>query len=217
MPVLFPKNATAPTNIVPQGVQQHAVATAEYDASLPFKSLALYVGVGGNVRLWLWGDEAYAASGTVIFGVISGTVGAVIDGTTVTVATASYATATLAAAALAAAINADPTIGLGQVVYATNIYPINGDAVIAALAENTTPALGTASNIVTVFYKNPSPDGDDITLVASGTGVTVGAATLDGSDGSTLRYNMASGRDYLMRVRQILDADTTAEQLVIWR
>ncbi len=216
MSVIFPKNATAPANLFPQGVEQHAVAEAEYDAELPFKSLALYVGVGGNVRLWLWGDTTYAASNTVIFGAISGSVGAVIDGTTVTVAAASYTTATLAASALAAAINIDATVGLGQVVYATNVYPINGDEVIQSLAENRLPP-GTASNIVTVFYKNPSPDGDDTTLVASGTGVTVGGATLDGSDGSTLRYNMASGRDYLMRVRQILDADTTAEQLVVWR
>ncbi len=216
MAVVFPKNATAPGNTFPQCVEQHAVTTGEYDADLPFKSLALYVGVGGDVRLWLWGDTTYAASGQVVFGAISGSVGATIDGTLVTVAAASYTTATLAATALSAAINADPDIGLGQVVYATNVYPIDGNAVIAALAQGTVP-VGTASNIVTVFYKNPSPDGDAITLVLSGTGVTVSGAVLDGSDGSTLRQNMITGRDYLMRIRQILSDDTAAEGLVIWR
>lgn len=193
----------APRREIDPNAKDYAVPTGDYDAELPFTSRFLYVGAAGDVRLWLWASDAVAASGTLTISGGTGTVGGVIAGTTVTVTWADSDVAT--ATALAAAINANGTIG-GTVVNATNL--IGGD-------DNGQGAVAT--NIVTVSYFNPSPDGDAITLVASGTGVTASGATLSGSAGTTLYKGALAGTMYPLVIRQIIDADTTATDLVITR
>lgn len=102
-------------------------------------------------------DAAAAeASGTVTFSGASGTVGAVIGGITKTQAHGASDDAD--ATNLAAAINADSTL---------NKY-------LTASA---------ATNVVTVTAKQRGAIGNLISLVASGTGVTVGAARLAGGVG----------------------------------
>ncbi len=180
---------------------QHLSVTPSDDVDLTWLPRRIKVGVGGLVRLWLDGDSTTNASGQIIFGSISGTVGAVISGTTVTVSAASYATATLAASALVVAINADPTVSL--LGTASNTY----------IASDST---ATATATVTFTYKNPAPAGDAITLAASGTGVTVSGATLSGSDGTYLEYFL-TGIDYERVIRRVLDEGTTAENIRVFR
>jgi hypothetical protein len=194
----------APRREIDPNAKDYAVPTGKYDKELPFTSRYLYVGAAGDVRLWLWASDAVASSGTLTISGGSGTVGGVIAGTTVTVTwgTSDIATAT----ALAAAINANGTIGGGKVVNATNL--IGGDS-------NGQGAIAT--NVVTVSYFNPSPAGNSVTLVASGTGVTASGATLSGASGTTLYKGMLKGTMYPLVIREIIASGTTATDLVITR
>lgn len=173
--------------------------TPDDDTDLPWISRALYVGVGGDVRLWLVSDETTAASGTVTFASSSGAVGATINGTLVTVtwATSDAASAT----AFCAAVLADVTVGpLLDSTKTTNL-----------------DSLGNATATTTLVYKNPAPAGDGITLVASGTNVSVSGATFSGAAGTRLYKNMLSGTDYPRAIRRVMDEDTTAESMIILR
>ena len=101
----------------------------------------------GTVTVSLSTSDAVAAWGTLTISSGSGSVGGTIAGTAKTVTWATSDTAS--AAALAAAINADAT--LKALVYATS-----------------------AAGVVTLIANDLGVLGNQITLVASGTGVTAG-------------------------------------------
>jgi phage tail sheath gpL-like len=100
-------------------------------------------------------NTAVAATGTVTLSSSSGTVGATINGVSVTTAFATSDTVT--AAALAAAINASGSALVNKHVTATS-------------------ALG----VVTVTAVHPGYAGNAVTLAASGTGATASGARLTG-------------------------------------
>lgn len=95
------------------------------------------------------------ATGTVTVGAASGTVGATINGVSVTVTYATSASAT--ATALAAAINASANALVNQHVTAS-----------------------ASSGVVTLTSKFPGHAGNAVTLAASGTGMTASGARLSG-------------------------------------
>ena len=102
-------------------------------------------------------SDAVVATGTLTISSGSGAVGGTIDGTTVT---ATWATSdTNSAALVAAAINANTTTN--KKVYATS-----------------------AGGVVTVAALVPGIQGNAITLVASGTGVTASGAKLGAGTGT---------------------------------
>lgn len=100
------------------------------------------------------------ASGTVTLSSSSGTVGATINGVSVTVA---YATSdTVTAGLLAAAINASSNALVKYLVAATS-----------------------AAGVVTIYALQPGITGNCITLAASGTGATASGARLTGGTGGS--------------------------------
>jgi phage tail sheath gpL-like len=111
----------------------------------------------GSVEIQPGGTAAVRATGTLTLSSASGAVGGTIAGTlkTVTAGGGDDATAT----ALAAAINADAT--LKTKVHAT-----------------------ATAKVVTVKATVPGVLGNAVTLVASGTGVTAGGATLTAGAGA---------------------------------
>jgi phage tail sheath gpL-like len=115
----------------------------------------------GTLTMTRDNGDAVAASGAVTLSGASGTVGATINGVSITVA---YATSdTVTAAALAAAINAS----------------------VNALVQPFVTAIA-AAGVVTVTAKTPGVAGNTITLAASGTGATANANRLTlGADATT--------------------------------
>lgn len=103
------------------------------------------------------GTTAVRASQTVTFGAISGSVGATIGGTAVTVATTGGVAGTMPL--FVAAVNANATVN---------------KKVYAAI---------TGASQVTLYALSPGVNGNGVTTVASGTGMTVGGATLAGGAG----------------------------------
>lgn len=184
---------------------QTAAVTPSDTADLAWTTRGLFVGVGGNVRIWMVGDAATCANGWILITSGSGSVGAVINGTTVTVTwgTSDAATAT----ALCAALLADVTVG--PLLLAASATVPNGTTNLNSL--------GTATSQVNVVYKSPAPAGDSITLVASGTGVSVSGATLSGSAGTRLWQNMAQGFEHPMAIRRVMSEGTTATGLIAVR
>ena len=109
----------------------------------------------GSVAYVVDGGDGVAATGTVTLSSGSGTVGATINGVSVTVTWATSDTAS--AAALAAAINNSANALVNQHVTATS-------------------ALG----VVTITHRLKSAAGNAVTLAASGTGATASGARLTG-------------------------------------
>ena len=111
--------------------------------------------------------NAVKASGTLTLSSATGAVGGTIGGTLVTVTWATSDTAS--ATALAAAINANTTVN--KLVTATS-----------------------AAGVVTLTSNLSGPLGNNVTLVASGMGVTASGATLAGgagADGQPTSYSLA--------------------------
>jgi phage tail sheath gpL-like len=111
----------------------------------------------GSVEIQPVGTASVRSSGTLSLSSAAGAVGGTIGGTLKTVTASGGDTAT--AAALAAAINADATIN--KKVYATS-----------------------SGAVVTIKALVPGVLGNSVALVASGTGVTAGGATLTGGAGA---------------------------------
>lgn len=114
----------------------------------------------GSITLSRDNGDAVAASGTVTLSSASGTVGASINGVSITVSASGGDTAT--AAALASAINASSNALVAPYVSATS-------------------ALG----VVTITAKTPGAAGNVITLAASGTGALASGARLTGGTDAT--------------------------------
>ncbi len=169
------------------------------DTGQPFGTTrGLTTGTAGDIRLHLWGNLTNNASGTLALSSASGSVGGAINGASAITVTASggdVATAT----ALAAAINASVDVLVAGIVTASNVVG------------------GTATANVVVTYKNYSPAGDLITLVASGSGVTASGATLSGSYGSRLYKNQNNGQTLPANVTRVLATGTTAGSIVAGR
>lgn len=143
--------------------------TQASDKQLHFQKLADYfLGLAAGMTATVTSVEqrgtAVAATGTITFATSSGTVGATINGTLVTV---TWATSdTLSAAALAVAINA--------------AAGIVSDHVTA------TSALG----VITLTAKNKGVAGNAITLALSGTNVTVSGTRLTGGSQTLVTYSL---------------------------
>lgn len=159
----------------------------------------LIIGIGGDIRVHLTGNPTRNAFGTLALSGADGTVGGVINGATVTVAAGTDSDIEVATA-LAAAINASVDPLVDGIVTASNLN-----------------AAGAASATVIVTYKNYSPAGNAITLVASGTGVTASGATLSGAYGSRLYKNQNDGQTLPANVTRVLAEDTTASSIVAGR
>lgn len=120
----------------------------------------------GSVSILTNGGTGVAASGTITMATSSGTVGAVINGVTVSVTWATSDTAS--SAALAAAINA-------------SVNPLVQPFVSA------TSALG----VTTITAKTKGTAGNAITLAATGTNVTASGARLTGgTDGTAVTVSI---------------------------
>lgn len=125
------------------------------------RAATFFEGLAGGTRqgtvavLTNGGSNGTAASGTITMASSSGTVGAIINGVTVSVTWATSDTAS--SAALAAAINASANALVAPFVTATS-------------------ALG----VTTITAKNKGTQGNAITLAATGTNVTASGARLTG-------------------------------------
>jgi phage tail sheath gpL-like len=109
-------------------------------------------------------DSAVAASGTLTLSGATGTVGAIINGVSVTVTAAGGDTAT--AAAIAVAINAS----------------------VNALVQNIVTASASGA-VVTITAVVPGVTGNCITLAESGAGLTASGARLTGGTETVLSYS----------------------------
>lgn len=116
--------------------------------------------VVGSISYLVDGGGGVAATGTVTFSSASGTVGATINGVAVTVTASGGDTAT--AAAFAAAVNnsANPLVNLN--VTATSV-----------------------AGVATLTSRRQDASGNQTTLAATGTGVTVSGARLTGGTNPT--------------------------------
>jgi hypothetical protein len=110
-----------------------------------------------TVEIQLGGTTAVRASQTVSLGSVAGSVGATIGGTLVTVVTSGGAAGTIGL--LVTAINGNTTVN-------KKCY-----------------AVATGAAQITLYAVSPGVNGNAITTVASGTGMTVGGATLLGGAG----------------------------------
>lgn len=155
---------------VPEGVLPDTAAALSDDRNKALDQLAAFFqrlaggnepGAPGDCKVTLQkGTTAAApvqASGTVTFSGASGTVGSTIAGTTKT-------------AAHGASDNADAT---------AHAAAINADATLSKLVSASANA-----NVVTITALQPGLLGNQITLVASGTGVTVSGAKFSGGVGA---------------------------------
>jgi phage tail sheath gpL-like len=104
-------------------------------------------------------QSAVAASGTITMASSSGTVGAVVNGVTITVTWATSDTAS--SAALAAAINASANALVSGIVTATS-----------------------AAGVTTITAAVPGAQGNAFTLAATGTNVTASGSRLAGGSGT---------------------------------
>lgn len=126
----------------------------------------LFAAIGGTKKVTSFdifpdGETPSAASGTVTLSTSSGTVGATINGVSITTAFATSDTAT--AAALAAAINASTNALVQYLVTATS-----------------------AAGVVTITSTQKNRLANAITLAASGIGATASGARLTGGAGGNV-------------------------------
>lgn len=111
------------------------------------------------------------ATGALTLSGATGTVGAIINGTSTTVTASGGDIAT--ATALAAAINASPDVLVTQHVRASNL-----------------DTAGVATNVVTLTAYTPGPAGNAVMLSSSGTGIAASGARLSG--GTVTTYSLSA-------------------------